>query len=122
EPRPAASQGRDYEKERELAYWNSVRDSKSAPALQAYLERYPRGTFASLARTMLADLAQKPAKPAETSVAAAGKETATGLKPQVAPVQDQRALAMSLRKELERVGCFEGVTDGAWDSKGKQAL
>src|SRR5262245_9214533 len=75
EPRPSAGQTKDYEKERELAYWNSVRDAKSAPALQAYLERYPGGTFAGLARTLLADL-QKPAKPAETNIATASKEPA----------------------------------------------
>ncbi len=100
EPRLAAGQGKDYEKERELTYWSSVRDAKSAPALQAYLERYPRGTFASLARTMLADLAQKPATPTQTNVTVASKEPAVGLKPQAVPGDDPRTLARDLRKEL----------------------
>jgi hypothetical protein len=122
EPRLAAGQGKDYEKEREITYWNSVRDAKSAPALQAYLERYPRGTFASLARTMLADLTQKPAAPIQTNVTVASKEPVVVLKPQVVPGDDPRTLARDLRKELARVGCLAGGTDGAWDGRSRQAL
>src|ERR1700674_5536686 len=36
----------------ELALWNSVQDGSPAE-LESYLERYPEGTFASLARTRL---------------------------------------------------------------------
>ena len=36
----------------ELAFWDSVKDGSPAE-LESYLERYPEGTFASLARTRL---------------------------------------------------------------------
>jgi hypothetical protein len=36
----------------ELAFWDSVKDGSTAE-LESYLERYPEGTFASLARTRL---------------------------------------------------------------------
>ena len=72
-PRLAAGSGKDYDKQMEIAYWNSVRDAKSAAAFQAYLERYPRGTFAGLARTMIADLAQKPNAPTQANATIASQ-------------------------------------------------
>jgi hypothetical protein len=42
----------DSEAALELALWESVRDG-SATELETYLEQYPEGTFASLARTRL---------------------------------------------------------------------
>ena len=37
----------------ELAFWESVRDTDDADLLQAYLDRYPDGTFANLAKVMI---------------------------------------------------------------------
>jgi hypothetical protein len=122
EPRLAAGQGKDYDRQMEIAYWNSVRDTKSTAALQAYLERYPKGTFAGLASTLIADLAQKAGAPTQPSIMIASKEPAAVLKPQVAPVEDPRILAQALRKELARVGCLAGVPDGASDDRTRQAL
>ena len=34
----------------ELAYWNTIKDSKSAEEYEAYLNRYPNGMFADLAK------------------------------------------------------------------------
>ncbi len=34
----------------ELAFWNSIKDSKNAAEYQAYLSQYPKGAFAALAR------------------------------------------------------------------------
>ena len=45
----------------EIAFWESVRDSRNPAELQAYLDQYPNGTFATLARTRLAALSAKPA-------------------------------------------------------------
>jgi PQQ-dependent catabolism-associated CXXCW motif protein len=50
------------------AFWDSVKDSRSADELQAYLEQFPEGMFASLARARLKSLTAA-AKPA-TQVAA----------------------------------------------------
>ena len=123
-PRLAAGSGKDYDKQMEIAYWNSVRDAKSAAAFEAYLERYPRGTFAGLARTMIADLAQKPNAPTQADATIAAKEPAAGQKAALGG-DDPRALARALRKELERVGCTAGTAgaaDGSWDDRSKQAL
>jgi hypothetical protein len=48
----------------ETALWNGVKDSQEAGDYQAYLETYPDGVFASLARSRIAKLASAPAKSA----------------------------------------------------------
>lgn len=40
----------------ELTFWSSVKDSKTPDELQAYLKRYPNGTFAPAARKRLREL------------------------------------------------------------------
>ncbi|MGI9382011.1 MAG: caspase family protein [Methyloligellaceae bacterium] len=51
----------------ELAYWDSVRNSRSAAAFESYLTRFPNGTFAPLARLKIDEL--KPAKQAALPMA-----------------------------------------------------
>jgi hypothetical protein len=53
----------DYDREAELSFWSSVRDSKSPAMLQTYLDRYPNGIFARLARTMIDQLQTTAAPP-----------------------------------------------------------
>jgi formylglycine-generating enzyme required for sulfatase activity len=61
----------------ELAFWNSIKDSKQVGDYEAYLQAYPKGRFASLAHTRIQQLkaaqpqtpAPAPAKPAETKTA-----------------------------------------------------
>jgi hypothetical protein len=56
----------------EISFWESVRDSKNAAELRAYLERYPDGAFVPLARARLAALERPPASsPASAPAAAA---------------------------------------------------
>ena len=47
----------------ELAFWNSVSGGRIAADFEDYLERYPRGQFAGIARRRLADLKPPPASP-----------------------------------------------------------
>jgi Flp pilus assembly protein TadD len=44
----------------ELEFWQSVKDSGNAAMLQAYLDKFPDGTFAALARIKLEQLSGKP--------------------------------------------------------------
>lgn len=62
----------------EIAFWESVRDSKDAGELRAYLERYPNGDFAVLARRRLAALDKPPA--------ASAPQLQTSPPPKMAPV------------------------------------
>src|SRR5262249_33979377 len=52
-PAPASPSGRNYDKEMEIAFWNAVKDSKSPAVLKTYLDRFPKGTFAGLARVLM---------------------------------------------------------------------
>jgi hypothetical protein len=59
-PSALATLSADNEAALELALWDSVKDSSPAE-LESYLEQYPGGTFASLARTRLDAAALPPA-------------------------------------------------------------
>src|SRR5262245_21039023 len=56
----------------EIAFWESVRESRDPAELRAYLERYPNGTFAVLANRRLAALqpGARPVPPAASAPAA----------------------------------------------------
>ena len=45
----------------EIAFWETVRDSKNPAELQAYLQSFPNGMFAPIARARLSALGAKPA-------------------------------------------------------------
>jgi len=66
----------------EIAFWESVRASNSAPELQAYIDRYPNGAFVALARNRLAALG---VKPAAAPVPVRPAAPAAALAPQAAP-------------------------------------
>ena len=72
----------DTEAALELAFWESVKDGSPAE-LESYLERYPEGTFASLARTRLdaaaPSSADPPDPPASSSELSADSEAALEL-------------------------------------------
>ena len=44
----------------ELAYWDTVKDSGNPEMFQAYLDKYPRGEFAGLARAKIAERGRRP--------------------------------------------------------------
>ncbi|WP_293797003.1 SUMF1/EgtB/PvdO family nonheme iron enzyme [uncultured Bosea sp.] len=64
---PGATQDAAYD----LAFWESIRNSRNAAEYRAYLDAYPNGRFASLARTREQEYRAGPAAPAPTAVAVA---------------------------------------------------
>lgn len=72
----------------ELAFWNSIEDSKDAADYQAYLQTYPQGQFVALANVRLRKLPQ-PGKPDLPRAAAPPKVLASVAqpKPSVKPAQ-----------------------------------
>ncbi len=79
-PPPAAASDRD------VVFWTSVKDSRNPALIQAYLDQFPQGTFAGLARLMIADL-QRPAAapPLAASPPAAPPPAVTAVRPPPAP-------------------------------------
>ena len=45
----------------EITFWNSVKDSKNPAEIAAYLDKYPNGAFASLAKIRMESLRPKAA-------------------------------------------------------------
>jgi formylglycine-generating enzyme required for sulfatase activity len=53
----------------ELAFWNSIKDSKQVSDYEAYLHAYPKGRFAALARARIQQLKAAPPQPATAPAA-----------------------------------------------------
>ena len=129
EPPKLSSAPSGNDKDLEILFWNSVKDSKSPAVLEAYLERYPAGTFTGLARIMIANLKEQ-AKPSTRSRPRACRPMPdTKQPPQTAGSQprsrayrsprpdlnrrlDPQALTRALQSELKRVGCDPGPVMG----------
>jgi adenylate cyclase len=45
-----------HDREIELLFWESVRESDNAKLIQAYLEKYPNGEFSALAQIRIGEL------------------------------------------------------------------
>jgi hypothetical protein len=123
-PAPLASGAPDYDKEMEIALWNAVKDSKSPAVLQTYLDRFPTGTFAGLARVLIAQLKQASANAGQGAAKAAeGSRVATMPTPMPhQPETNPLALARALQAELRRVGCDPGSISGNWDAYSVSAM
>ncbi|MEW6208628.1 MAG: SUMF1/EgtB/PvdO family nonheme iron enzyme [Acidobacteriota bacterium] len=63
----------------ELSFWESIKNSSDADDFKAYLEKYPSGTFATLAKNRIRTLeASAKSTPPNTSVPSATKPTSIG--------------------------------------------
>jgi predicted Ser/Thr protein kinase len=115
--------------DQETVFWESVRNSTSRVELEAYLARYPNGTFAPLARARLAQLAapapppeRKPApeppRPAAAKPAAASAPPAPAKPPPAAapaPVKPPPVAAAPVAPP--RPPPVPTRFDGTWDAK-----
>jgi hypothetical protein len=80
----AAAQAPDHAAEElraEMVFWESVRSSTDPADFRAYLEQYPKGRFAALARNRLAALAPPPAAPVPAAPAAAAPSAVADMNP-----------------------------------------
>jgi Caspase domain/Putative peptidoglycan binding domain len=121
EPTVTGERPPDYDKEMEIAFWNAVKDSKLPAVLATYLDRFPRGTFAVLARVMIEQLKAEEAAAAPAPSKVASLPTRLPDAPPT-PGTSPQGLARALQTELKRVGCDPGSLDGSWGAKSRQAL
>jgi hypothetical protein len=63
----------------EVAFWNSIKDAKDPQLFEAYLKRYPNGTFVDIARIDLDQLKVAVAKPVSPAPDAAAPISDPGL-------------------------------------------
>lgn len=110
----------------ELAFWQAAQDTDSGRAYQLYLEKYPQGAFAGLAKMKLEALAkaeaeakkkaEEPIKPVAALPAPVPAEATRTDSP------DPQMLTYMLQAELKRVGCHPGDVDGKWGTGSRGAL
>lgn len=105
---------------RDLAAWQTARNSNTVTAYEAYLATHPEGEFAETARTRLTDLrppaepAPEPTpEPAPVDTAARDAEAALGL-PQITRVLIERRLLAE--------GYNPGALDGSFDADTRNAI
>ena len=80
----------------ELAFWNSVKDAKSPAEIKTYLDRYPKGAFAGIARVRYDELqatAANAAKP-RAQVASSRDALASDVAPSPAAAMNSRGSAL----------------------------
>jgi formylglycine-generating enzyme required for sulfatase activity len=77
EPGGASSEARDLAFWEELAFWDSIKNSKSPDEYRAYLNAYPNGRFAALARVRMEALSGKSQQSSATSRTERPESTST---------------------------------------------
>ena len=92
----------------ERLFWESVRDRDRPADLRAYLDRYPQGTFAALARNRLKDLTD-----ARNAVASEAAEAALNL-----TARDRK----TVQTGLWVLGFDPGVPDGVFGDRTRKAI
>ena len=127
-PQPAGNANRTAE----LAYWDSIKSAGSAAYYQAYLDQWPGGIFASIARIRIEDLKRKAERAVMTKVPkTSGDETKIAilepaksveqLQPGSDPVMNEE-LVRSIQRQLNRLGCSVGGADGKWGNGSRAGL
>ena len=126
------------------AYWASTKDSTDRSFFEAYLQQFPTGAFAALARLKIDAIdkrveaerqaaAKQVAQPPEAKRAAtaaddakttdiASLEQADPLAQPPAGITDPGELTLATQTELARIGCLAGQADGKWGSGSRKAL
>ena len=128
----------------EITFWNSIKDADSRAYFETYLNQYPAGRFAPIARLKMAEIEVRKAKAAARAEqdrfaaekaeanATAEAEAAKQLKmasleqPATVPPEsrsiDPGELTRQTQLELVRLGCLAGGVDGIWGSGSQSAL
>jgi peptidoglycan hydrolase-like protein with peptidoglycan-binding domain len=112
--------------DKEVVFWQSIQNSNSPAQFQAYLDQYPNGTFAALARTRIEEMKAKPADTARSS-----EQVASLTSPDTTvPAADEVERSIGLTKQgrsrvqlaLTLLGYSTGGTDGVFGAKSRTAI
>ncbi len=121
----------------ELAYWETIKEASDRDLFDAYLQQYPDGAFASLARAKIRIIERAAGGEAAAALQGAMKPqpqsgqpdelAALTPPPQAAATalqasEPDRELVRSVQKELNRIGCRAGSEDGLWGLGSRRAL
>ena len=107
--------------DRDVVFWDSVKDSRNPAEIRAYLDQFPQGTFAGLAKVKLEDLArnQVAAIPAKPDVAPATPQFAPGIRVVSHPADGLPDITINVpgAEVPESLARFSGVWTGQWDNR-----
>ena len=112
--------------DKEVVFWQSIQSSNSPAQFQAYLDQFPNGTFAPLARARLEELKAKPAEASRS-----GEQVATLPPPDTTvPVAEEVERSIGLTRQgrsraqlaLTLLGYKTGGTDGSFGPKSRAAI
>ncbi len=112
----------------EHTFWVSIKDSNDKIQFQAYLDKFPNGIFAYLAKAKIDALSKSRAiqveerntivtnKPKNTQLALANtNDQPTTTQPKITtPILDPQQVAWQMQTQLKRVGCYLSRIDGDW--------
>ena len=123
--------------QQETVFWQSIQDSADAADFEAYLEQFPTGTFAPLARNRLAALrasaaprpgptgAPRPGSPEVATAAAAAPRPAAAVSP-TAAAEAALGLDREARRRIQRglaeAGFDPGPADGSFGVATRAAI
>lgn len=125
----------------ELVFWETIKASSDRDEFDAYLQQYPNGAFVALAKAKIRNIERLAGDQAvsnlknapgattqqrnETGGFTASQGQLAALPPQADRSnleKEDRELARSIQKELNRVGCRAGNEDGLWGAASRSAL
>jgi hypothetical protein len=112
--------------DKEVVFWQSIQNSNSPAQFQAYLDQYPNGTFAALARARIEELKTKPAEVSRSSDQVAALPSADTTVPPAEEVE--RSIGMTkqgrgrVQLALTLLGYSTGGTDGVFGAKSRTAI
>ena len=93
-----------------------------------FLQHYPDGFYANLAKAQLDKLSVAGATPAKPATPATPAQPQPNTQVAALPTDTSRTtlnpadLARSVQTELKRVGCYSGAVDGDWSTSSRRAL
>jgi uncharacterized caspase-like protein len=126
EPAASGNSGSVQAVDKEVVFWQSIQNSNSPAQFQAYLDQYPNGTFAPLARARIEELKAKPADTARS-----GEQVASLTEPDatiLAAEEAERSIGLTKQGRsraqlaLTLLGYKTGGTDGSFGPKSRNAI
>jgi peptidoglycan hydrolase-like protein with peptidoglycan-binding domain len=112
--------------DKEVVFWQSIQNSNSPAQFQAYLDEYPNGTFAPLARARIEEMKAKPADTVRSGEKVASLPPPDGAVPAAEEVE--RSIGMTkqgrsrVQLALTLLGYKTGGTDGSFGPKSRAAI
>ena len=116
EPEPTSAASSDIAQQIELAFWQSTEAAGTAADYQAYLNRYPNGLFAEIAKNRIAQAGGASSAAGATTTTATAT-TSTGREPGPQEIAALREASLGLSRS-QRLAVQQDLTELGYDTNG----